>query len=217
MDVIEFVERYPTLYHMAERNTWPAIKQNGLLSTTASLDRYAIESAQRESLEKLHRPDKVAIGPLGNQIVLRDQKPMEPSRLAQALEAGLTPTIWYKLLNGKVFFWAQEHRLQNLLKARHYRSLEHDVLTIDTASLVAAHEQEIWLCPMNSGNTFPIPHRRGESTFRRIADYPMKANGVTPIKEVVEVVVDHSVVDISTHVVEVRRMKGDTVLADIPL
>jgi hypothetical protein len=201
---------------MAERGTWGSIKARGLLSTSAILDLVGVAGAARASLENQHRAEKVTVGVGAQGIVLRDQKPMAPERLKQGLSDGLIPSDWYRLLNAKVFLWACESRLVGLLKARHYRELEHDVLTIDTRSLVNAHAASIWLCPMNSGNTFPIPHRRGGSTFRRIPDYPTKKSGM-PTKEVVEVVVDYRVPDIAKHVVAVRRMRGDEVLQTLPL
>ncbi len=217
MDVRDLIKRYPQLYHMAEAGTWPRIKGNGLLSTSAVLDRYGVKGSARTALESRHRPTKVTVGPPGDEIVLRDQIPMEPSRLAKGLLDGITPEAWYRQLNGMVFMWAQERRLFGLLCARQYRRLPHDVLTIDTASLLAVHAKSIWLCPMNSGNTFPIPHFRGKNTFRRIADYPVKAKSRAPTKEVVEVVADHSIADIANHVVQVRRIQGDQLLAELPL
>jgi len=216
MDIKQIATRYPQLYHMAEVDTWPAIKANGLMSTSAALDFHGVGQPQRNKLEVGHRQEKVKLGGGAAAIILRDQIPMPPTRLELALQDGIKPADWYKLLNAKVFMWAEHHRLLGLLNARHYRNLEHDVLTIDTSSLLAAHAARVWLCHMNSGNTFPIPHHRGSTTFRRIPDYPTKANG-SPIKEVVEVVVDYSIPDISNHVVAVQRMKGKTVLNDLPL
>jgi hypothetical protein len=214
MDLDRLVARYPMLYHMAEKDSWSSIKANGLLSTSAVLDRFNISGATRVALEEDHRSEKVAVGPAGAQIVLRVQKPMRPSRLAEALIDGTTPQQWYKFLNGRVFMWAQEHRLLGLLHALHYRNLEHDVLTIDTRALMACYHNQVWLCRMNSGNCFPVPHKRGMNDFRRIADYPTKANG-DPFKEVVEVVVDYAVPDLAIYVLEVRRMRGSTVLGRI--
>jgi len=215
MDLNTFVRRYPTLYHMAEQGTWPSIRERGLLSTSAALDHYEVTGDERATHEVLHRPEKVAIGPDNNQIILRDQKPMEPTRLERALQ-GVTPTQWYQFLNNKVFMWAQEHRLFGLLNARAYKGLEHDVLTINTAALMERHADRVWLCPMNSGNTFPMPHIRSLDTFQRIADYPTKSNG-SPQKEVVEVVVDYSIPDIADFVMEVRRIQGREVLGTLPL
>lgn len=211
MDVEALLKRYPRLFHMAERGTWESIKKHGLLSTSAALDLHKVTGSARRKLEAEHRPDKVTIG-LTDEIVLRDQKPMPPERLARALQDGISPAEWYQLLNGKVFMWAAEERLHGLLKARHYRVLEHDVLVIDAARLLKVHAPAVSLCPMNSGNTFPMPHPRGRETFRRIQNYPVGKRG-QPKKQVVEVVVDYSIPDIADHVIEVRVMRGDSTLS----
>lgn len=200
---------------MAERDTWESIKNRGLLSTTAVLDHFGVTGVERARYESEQRPAKMEVLPgHPKKITLRDQKPMPRNRLATALRDNITPEEWYRLINNKVFFWAEEERLHGLLNARDYRKLEHDVLTIDTSSFVRAHSERIWLCHMNSGNTWPWPHMRGHDTFRRIPDYPVKRSG-NPVKNVVELVVDHSVPDIANHVIEVRRMIGDQVLGKI--
>jgi hypothetical protein len=205
------VRLYPNVYHMAEADSWPSIRRHGLVHR-AGLDANAAAQVTRQ-----HRPEKVRVDVPGIGVVtLRDQKPMAEERLQLALVDGTTPQEWYELINGRVFFWAEERRLLRLLNARHYRALEHDVLTLDAASLLATHRDQIELCHMNSGNTFPIPHHRGRDAFRPIADYPVDKNG-TPEKEVVEVTVLRQVEDIAQHVVEVRRMRGATVLRKLPL
>jgi hypothetical protein len=216
LDVNKFVSLYPRLFHMAEANTWPSIKQRGLLSTVAVLDKLGITGVARRQYETEHRPEKLTIGQDAEAIVLRDQKPMPPERIANALPKGVTPQQWYQFLNGKVFMWAQEERLLTLLSARAYRKLEHDVLTIDTDSLVAAYKDKISLCRMNSGNTFPYWHERGFEDFHRIEAYPTTKSGA-PDKPVVEVVVDYAVPDLSKYVVQVRRMKGGEDLGTLPL
>lgn len=201
---------------MAEVGTWESIKQRGLLSTTAVLDTLGITGAARDQYESEHRPEKMTVGLGAHAIVLRDQKPMPPDRIANALAGtGITPQQWYRFLNRKVFMWAEEERLLTLLGARAYKELEHDVLTIDTAKLVAKYRETISLCRMNSGNTFPWWHPRSFDDFKSISSYPAKASGA-PDKTVVEVVVDYAVPDLAAYVVQVRRMKSGNVLANIP-
>ncbi|PWK45899.1 DUF7002 family protein [Pseudomonas sp. OV226] len=212
MDLNKLIELYPRVYHMAERGAWDSIRTHGLMSATAVLDHLAIEGGDRARFESEHRNQKMDVraGHPSN-IVLRDQKPMPEGRLIQALTDGTTPRQWYELINHKVFFWAEEQRLHRLLGARDYRRLEHDVLTLDSATFIPAYAEAIWLCHMNSGNTWPMPHRRGIDSFRRIPDYPAKRSG-KPIKPVVELVVDYAVPNIAEYVVEVRRMQGSEVL-----
>lgn len=216
MDLERLIGRYPRLFHMAEADSWPSIRRHGLLSASEVARRSALSRDVKLALRREHRAEKRPIEIPGiGVILLRDQKPMEESRLRQALIDGTTPQEWYELINDRVFFWAKEERLLRLLKARHYRTLEHDVLTIDTASLIAAHQPQVRLCHMNSGNTFPIPHHRGRDVFCRIEDYPARRRG-SPVREVVEVTVQGQVADIADHVVAVRRMRGAEVLGELP-
>ncbi|WP_431825087.1 DUF7002 family protein [Burkholderia sp. F1] len=215
MQISKLIDQYPRLYHMAERDTWESIRRHGLLSTSAVLDHFGVVGADRVRYESQQRPVKMeVILNHPDSIVLRDQKPMPRARLITALQDGITPEDWYRIINAKVFFWATKTRLLGLLNARDYRTLEHDVLVIDSAPLISEYANQIWLCHMNSGNTWPMPHPRGTNTFRRISDYPVGRSGM-PLKPVAELVVDHGVPDIAHYVVEVIRMRGTEVLRRI--
>lgn len=212
MKVETLISRYPVLYHMAEFGSWTNIQREGILSTRAILDCANLSAADRFTIESRHRPSKVIVPIPGKEaITVRDQKPMSDSKLEKCLQDGIKPQQWYEFLNSKVFFWTTEARLLTLLGARAYLNLEHDVLTINTASLVASHIEQILLCHMNSGNTSPWAHPRSFSSFSRIEDYAAKRNG-NPVKEVAELVIDYKVSDIRNHVVDVRRMRGPVVL-----
>ena len=212
MDLEKLIELYPRIYHMAERGAWDSIRTRGLMSTTAVLDHLAVADGERARYESEHRGQKMDVKSGDpSSIVLRDQKPMPEGRLITALTGGTTPRQWYELINGKVFFWAEEQRLHGLLGARDYRKLEHDVLTLDSSTFIPAYADAIWLCHMNSGNTWPMPHRRGTEIFCKIVDYPVTRTG-KPKKKVVELVVDYAVPNIADYVLEVRRMKGNEVL-----
>lgn len=214
-ELAELLADCPALYHMAERGSWPSIQNAGLLSTTALLDRFAVLGEVRETIEAKRRPASVALERAGMaRAVVRDQFPMDDKGLTRCLQDNLSPADWYRLLNAKVFFWLTKDRLSRLLNAGLYRLAEHDVLTLDSAKLVAAYAQKIWLCPMNSGCTKPIPHPRGIATFRRIADYPYAAYRAKRKRgeRAVELAVDYAVPDIVKFVTKVVRMRGDTEL-----
>jgi hypothetical protein len=217
MNIENLIARYPRLYHMAEADSWPSIRKFGLLSTNEVVRRSGLAGKAAAAIRRGHRASKipVAVAGIGN-IVLRDQKPMEPGRLEKALVDGTSTSEWYELINSRVFFWVQEPRLLRLLKARGYGTLEHDVLTLDTAPFLKAYAEKVWLCRMNSGNTWPMPHARGRDDFKRIPDYAANSRG-NPKKEVVELTVDDQVVDIAKYVINVRRMQGATVLRQLPL
>lgn len=216
MKLDDLVERYPRLFHMAEHSSWNGMLKHGLLSTAAVLDLVQASPEDRDKYGRKHRPEKIELeSKSGDRFVLRDQKPMNDERLSWCLQGGLKPSDWYQILNSKVFFWVSEDRLLTLLGARAYRNEEHDVLVIDTASLVAKYQKSISLAHINTGNTFPYPANRGRDTFKSISSYPTKSNGRTPRPEVVELVVEHGVPDIADHVIRVDRMKGRAVTGSI--
>lgn len=215
MDIERLIADHPYLYHMAEKDSWPSIQQFGLWSTSALLDHHHITGQARFQHESQHRPEKTILhSPHFATTVLRDQKPMNDSRLHVALKDGLTPRNWYEILNSKTFFWVSLDRLLTLLNARAYRNEEHDVLKLRSEPLIRAYRERILLCHMNSGNTFPMPHARGRGTFAPIENFPVASNG-RPLKPVVELVVEYGVPDIAQYVISVDRMRGGDVLATL--
>ena len=200
---------------MAESGTWQSITKHGLLSTTALLDMYGINGEERRVIESCRRPESVTIphdkyGPA----VIRDQKPMSESALRKCLK-GMTPSEWYRLLNGKVFFWLTSERVTRLLSARAYRGREHTVLTIDTAKLLERHQADVTLSPINSGSTVYNPQSRDVTTFQALADYPFEAwrkKRGAPTKAIAELAVRHAVPTISDMVVRVERRRESQIL-----
>jgi hypothetical protein len=213
----ELIATYPRLYHMAHDGAWPAIQQHGLLSASALLDLYEIGGDERFALESQRRPESIRLAKenlLG--AVIRDQKPMRDHLLAGCLQDGLTPEDWYKLLNSRSFFWLSSSRIWRLLKAKAYRAQPQTVLTIDSARLISANRERIWLSTLNSGSTLFNPQARGFQTFRRIEDFPFKERSKRPKENnVVELVVDHSVPDVAEYVLAVHKVRGDRILEEI--
>ncbi len=202
---------------MAEANSWPSIKKYGLLSTTALLDLFQVGGELRRSLESKHRSQSVEIRHAKYGVaVIRDQKPMRESALAECL-VGMTPEQWYRTLNRHVFFWVAPQRLENLLGARAYRGRTHTVISVDTARLFELHGPNLRLSPINSGNTIYNPRPRGADTFQKIGDYPFedrrRARGLG--NAVAELAVQYAVPDISKCAVRVDHRRDGRVLEDI--
>jgi Family of unknown function (DUF7002) len=175
VDPEAFAARYPALFHMAEVDSWPSIQQHGLLSTSALLDLFEIPQVVRTPIEACHRPESVSIShPVHGDAVIRDQKAMSDGGLRRALSNELKPEQWYRLLNGKVFFWVSEERLDRLLTARAYRDRAHIVLAVDTRELLQRHLPAVTLSPINSGATKPAAALRGSKTFLDFDEYPFE-------------------------------------------
>ena len=203
---------------MAHDGAWPAIEQDGLMSAKALIDAYAVAPARRQALGSRRRPESVPLAHEGRPgAVLRDQKPMSDTALRKCLQDGLTPQDWYELLNSHTFFWLSRDRIWRLLGARAYRDVSQTVLTINTRTLVAAHRERIWLSPMNSGSTIMKALPRGLNTFKRIEDFPFRERSRTrgPALNIVELLVEHSVPDLTGHVIAVHKCRNDQILGAI--
>jgi hypothetical protein len=213
MNAEELIKTFPRLYHMAYVNAWPGIKRYGLLSTSALLDLFEVTGSNREALEANRRNDSITIRHKQyGKAVIRDNKPMDDTGLVRAL-TDMMPEEWYRTLNSKVFFWLTEERLKTLLSARAYRSENHCVITVDTHGLVGDYQDKIWLSPINSGATKPMPQLRGTQTFSRIGDYPFhdwSKKRRSCIKAVAELAIDYAVPNIRDYVkaVSVRNATG---------
>lgn len=146
------------VFHIAEADNWPSIQRDGLLSANALFERAGARSEDRAAVEK-HRAVRAV---LGDGTVIRDQSPMPPAALKTCLR-GLTPTQWYALLNGKVFFWFDEDRVARHLHA--CRRSAQIVLTIDAEALLARHAVRASVAPFNTGNARRKPAVRGRATF----------------------------------------------------
>lgn len=213
MTVDQLVELYPRLFHMAAAGSWPSIHQYGLLPTSHLLETSGLSDAEQADLLGRRRATSTMIDhPVYGQITIRDQAPLREDNLAKSL-TDMNITEWLHTLNDRVFFWLHPDRLHRLLGARLYRNRQHDVLTIDTRSLVKNHVENIRLSPINSGATiFPDPAKRGSTTFLPIDQYPFaeRRKGRNVANAVTELAVIGGVPDLAMHVVRVDRCVGDT-------
>lgn len=204
MRVAELIRKYPRLYHMAEDGSWPTIQKFTLLSTSALLTLYKYTGRRREQIESEWRPSKVTISCEGlDDAVVRDQKPMRPDILEKCL-VEMTPTEWYRLINGMTFFWVTwSPSVEWFLGAREYCNTVNLIITVDTKKLLTLHESRVKLCGINSGSTYydqrryTAPKPRGRDTFKGVGDYDLPF--------VTELAVEDGVPDITDFTVSVAR------------
>jgi hypothetical protein len=208
------IKQFPRLYHMATEGSWTAsIKTRGLLSTEKLCDLFEVEPQLRNKLLREHRPESVQIkNEKYGTVVIRDQKPMSIKGLQRALK-DIAPEDWLAFLNERVFFWPSTDRLTRMISARPYAPLVHDVLVVDSKSLLTDYAENLWLSPINSGCTTPFAHPRERKTFAQPADYPLADRiRVAGNKNMVaELAIKDGVPDISKYVVDVVTIKGSDI------
>jgi hypothetical protein len=212
VEVDELVERYPRLFHLAEVGSARAITTHGLLTAREIVSTSALHSDEQASILSRPRTRTLSIEhPRLGRVALRDQSPLRAHILDKVL-TDMTAQEWLSALNERVFFWLHPQRLHQLLNARRNRGRAHDVLVIDTASLVATHSHRVHLSSINSGAAlYPNAPKRGTGTFQTISDYPYaeRLRGRTPRTAVVELSVSSGVRDIAVHVVDQYQAHGE--------
>ncbi|MGI8630933.1 MAG: DUF7002 family protein [Solirubrobacterales bacterium] len=199
-------ERWPRLFHMAEAGSWPSIRSHGLLSTVALLDRFEITGHARKQIESSRRPASVKLEHPQHGIAwIRDNKPINVTVLRRTL-VGMSEAEWYRTLNSRVFFWLTEKRLDKLRRAPPYRAREHDILTLDTKALLAAHGGNVELAHLNTGAVHgAATYTRGAGTFRPIETYPWTERvRIAPTEPIVELTIPYSLPDAADFVVDVQ-------------
>lgn len=209
--VDRLVDLHPRLFHMAVGGSWPRIAEHGLLTTKHLVGTSNLPKGEKSALLTRHRPQSTVIDhPIYGTVTIRDQKPLRLQFLTPVLE-GVPLEHWLDILNDRVFFWLDPSRLRGLLRARAYNTHPQDVLTIDTDSLVRAHEAQVRLSPINSGSAlYPNAVVRGSATFSRIEDYPyaQRRKGRSPANALVELAVVGGVPDLANFVIGVDRYIG---------
>lgn len=194
--------KYPTLWHLADEQSWPSIQRNGLLSTQELLRRWQVPVAEADVLLSQRRASPVLLDdPEHGMAVLRDQHPLSEDRLAPVLTSGMDVEGWLRMLNGFVFFFPSKAGVQTLYAA--YSDRPAVVIQVRTRTLVAEHDARIRLAGINTGNTMRRPAPRGPDTFLSIRRYDHTK------RKVQEVAVMEAVTDLSDHLMSVERWLPD--------
>ena len=202
---------HPRLYHVTRAEAVDPIRREGLLSAEAICDRLGIVGEERERVLATRRPRAVVLEGGGERFVVNDNRPIVLGSLARALDDGLRPADWLRILNRKVFLWTRHDHALRLAGALNNRAEGRVVLAFDTLSLARAHWGRMAASPINSGDTTRRPPRRGHHTFAALdgmdharwrtarRDRGLK-RGLDAFKEIV---VDHAVPDAAAHLVDV--------------
>ena len=200
---------HPRLFHVTTPGALPGILRHGLLPTTGLLDLFEVPPAARPAIEGARRPGSVALEhPVHGRAVVTDNLPLHVRALESCLDDGLRPADWFRILNGRVFLWADEAGLQRLLGARLNRGRARDVLVLDTLGVARAHSARVEISAINSGATLRRAARRGLGTFTPLGRWSygewQRLRGRRD--RILEVTVVGGIPDVAAHLVEHRTV-----------
>jgi hypothetical protein len=153
------------VYHLVEEANWKSVQTHGLLCANQLIDLAGYKTTETLNLQQQHRSSHTI---LKNGVNIRDQKPMPPVALKNCL-VNMSPEEWYHFINDHIFFWLDLERLNRQRAACLPR--EQKILTIDTASFVAAYQNNMYLTPINTGYALRKAALRGKATFVDYKDW----------------------------------------------
>jgi hypothetical protein len=204
----ELAAKHPRLYHVTDPANWEGIQKHGLLSTSRILTKREISDEERACINRRRQRESVPLKhPIHGEVVIRDNRPLNETKLWNCLDDGLTPADWLALLDERVFFWVDETRIPGFMKPYLKNGVDQLVLVLDTLSVARSHGDRMELCPFNSGSTYYDAPRRGLATFTPLLrhDYPtwqkLRANVKESRDYIVEVTVVGGVDPITDHVI----------------
>jgi hypothetical protein len=167
-----FVEGHRELYHLAADGSWPQFHTiNALLSTRRTLDLFDLTPEVRTRIERQPRARSFKLThPKFGAFVIRDQAVLQESKLEPVL-TDMTVEEWCFALNGRVYLWPSDARLNQLLAAKLYRDSWHLVLVLSTEKLLSQHLADVRLSRINGGATLYEAAPRGSGTYAPLATH----------------------------------------------
>ena len=208
--------RHPRLYHVTSPAALSGIRRLGLLSTSRLLDLYEVTGSERAAIERNRRPKiRLLTHPDHGEALITDNRPLFEKNLTICLDDGLSPPDWFAMLNRRVFFWVNEQRLGKFLEAQRSLGLDRLVIELDTLSVATRHQEQMELCPINSGSAQRRAARRGLSTFSPLLKHDYATWQRLRPKSTPDRIVEVMVVDAAVRVDE-HSMKYYTVPSQMP-
>ena len=189
---------HPRLTHYAEAGAHRSIRARGLLPAATLAPHLDLAAP---------RPHPVV---LPGDAVLSDNSPLLGPGLSRCLTGGLTPEDWLRILNDRVFLWADDRDSAGFVRARLRLGRPTERLTFDTERLLAPVWARAEITPINSGSAIRRPAPRGRETFAPLAglDYEAwrRARPTKGLDRVREVAVPGGIPDAGAALIEIEEV-----------
>ena len=162
MDIKQFVEKRPYLYHLTDsRNLDKILSSKQLTSTKLLVDESTLANKKEFLTSKRWGHKEIEVN--GSIIYIRDQDPILKKVLKRSLEEDCTYEEFLMLLNSRVFFWPTLGDLQKHFGR--YQDEKPIILRVHTQELFDINDSPKF-CKFNSGATRCHPYYDGNAATR---------------------------------------------------
>ena len=222
LEIRQFINENPVLYHVTAGDSWLSIRDHGLLSTNALLDSSTMEEGESMRIRRSHRPECVTVQGNGDHCIplkadIRDQRPLNDIMLKRQLKAqnaGITAEEWYEKQNDRVFFFVSRAAAVGLMNLYAERGQPQCMLEVCTKSLFKSYCNKIELSEFNTGHNqqlSDVPENEDgkwhDNLRKPWREYPIRKRDRKNV--VKELTVLGGVPDIARHVINVVDCDGE--------
>jgi len=183
MDLKEFIEARPYLYHLTNRKNLDIIFDERRMLSTKTIAHTVFDKKKAKEFLRTRRPAHETVTLNKRTLHIRDQKPVIVTVLSKSLTDGDSGDF-IELLNKRVFWWPTLNRLN-----RHYNVYAAEkpvILRVETAEMLKLNPKPEF-CHLNSGATRCHPAHgghaplRGSNSFLYAKDYNMSIASVAEV------------------------------------
>lgn len=177
MDLRQLATKFPKLWHVTFAGGWAGIHRNRLLRAVD------VDPTHAASI----RPEpQVVQWDHGGAIVLRDQVRSRTDPPASL--DGVSPSQWWRLINGRVYFFPREADAERLVTAYLSKRRPQEVIKFRTTPALEDVATSVEVATVNAG-VFPRHSgpSRGQATFVPLGQFPhtqVSAMEITVIERV---------------------------------
>lgn len=148
----QFLNRCKTICHVGPAGVWEQISQHGFQTAEQLIWQADLSDEERKELLSAPRRESVELRVRGQRVILRDQGPLFARKdLKTVLDSGLDVSDWIRLLNQRVYFFADQTSMQKLLDKYVQMDGAQDVIWLSPLKLLEAEGVRLELTSQNTG------------------------------------------------------------------
>ena len=142
----QFLNRCKVICHVGPGGVWEQIANHGFRTAEQLILQADLDEEERQTLLTTPRKESVRLSVGGEDVILRDQDSLFARKdLKPFLDSGLDISDWVRLLNQRVYFFADETPYKKFLDRYVERDGSQDVIWLSPLKLLAVEDIQLEL------------------------------------------------------------------------
>ncbi len=171
----QFLNRCKVICHVGPAGAWEQIANHGFRTAEQLILQADLDDEERETLLSTPRKEAVRLSVGGEDVILRDQESLFARKdLKPFLDSGLDISDWVRLLNQRVYFFADETPYKKFLDRYVERDGSQDVIWLSPLKLLAVEDIQLELTSKSTGAVGRTGPQKTPDTFVPLFRFPDK-------------------------------------------